>query len=147
MKLVIRHLPPEQEEALLLRVNESGGALTPASVASVLTPSEWRLIREELNRGMVSAPILRYLTLIVYATRNSPAILLGASSRASIALMRCAKTLAAFSGRDYVIPEDVAEMIHPVLRHRGIIKPEAQLDNVTADDILDGIVKSVEIPR
>lgn len=147
MKLVIGHLPPEQEEALLLKVNESGGALTPASVTPVLTPSQWHLVREELNRVIVSAPILRYITSIVYATRNSPAILLGASSRASIALMRCAKTLAAFSGRDYVIPEDVAEMIHPVLRHRVIIKPEAQLDNVMADDILDGIVKSVEIPR
>ncbi|NLG19668.1 MAG: magnesium chelatase, partial [Fibrobacter sp.] len=56
-------------------------------------------------------------------------------------------TLAAFSGRDFVIPEDVVEVIHPVLRHRVIVRPEAQLDNVTVDDILDSIVKTVEIPR
>jgi MoxR-like ATPase len=61
--------------------------------------------------------------------------------------MKCAKTLAAFDGRDYVIPEDVVEVIHPVIRHRIIVRPEAQLDNVTVDDILSGIIKTVEIPR
>ena len=61
--------------------------------------------------------------------------------------MKCVKTLAAFEGRDFVIPEDVVEVIHPVIRHRIIVRPEAQLDNVTVDDILSGIIKTVEIPR
>lgn len=147
MKLVIHHLPPEMEEALLKRVNESGGSLGPEQVSAVVTPAEWMRIREELNRIIISENIIRYITAIVYATRNSPAVLLGASSRASIALMQCAKTLAAFSGRDFVIPEDIVEVAHPVLRHRIIIRPEAQLDNVSVDDVLDGIMKTVEIPR
>lgn len=147
MKLVIEHLPPEMEEALLVKVNQNGGALSPEQVTAVVNPDEWQQIREVLSRVIVSEGIIRYITAIVYATRNSPAVLLGASSRASIALMQCAKTLAAFSGRNFVIPEDVVEVIHPVLRHRVIIRPEAQLDNVSVDDILDGIVKTVEIPR
>ena len=147
MKLVIEHLPPQMEEALLVKVNQSGGSLGPELVCAVVNPDEWKLIREVLNNVVVSEGIIRYITAIVYATRNTPAILLGASSRASIALMQCAKTLAAFSGREFVIPEDVVEVIHPVLRHRVIVRPEAQLDNVTVDDILDSIVKTVEIPR
>lgn len=147
MKLVIGHLPPEMEEALLVKVNRNGGALSPEQVTPVVNPAEWHTIHEILNQVMVSDGIIRYITAIVYATRNSPAVLLGASSRASIALMQCAKTLAAFSGRDFVIPEDVVEVVHPVLRHRVIIRPEAQLDNVSVDHILDSIVKTVEIPR
>jgi len=147
MKLIINHLPPEQEEALLIKVNESGGALKPETISPVLTIEEWHSIRNEINKVQVSENIIRYITAIIYTTRNSPAVLLGASSRASIALLQCSKTMAAFSGRDYVIPEDVVELVNPVLRHRLIIKPEARLDNVSVDDVLTGIVKKVPIPR
>ena len=147
MKLVITHLPPEQEEALLVKVNQNDGALRPEIVSPIVTIEEWNSIRNEINKVTVSENIIRYITAIIYTTRNSPAVLLGASSRASIALMQCSKTMAAFSGRDFVIPEDVVELVNPVLRHRLIIKPEAQLDNVSVDDILTGIVKKVAIPR
>ncbi|HZK26305.1 MAG TPA: MoxR family ATPase [Thermoclostridium sp.] len=147
MKLIIRHLPPEQEEVLLKKVNESDGEITPDQVTPVITSSEWVAINQEINKVHVSDNIIRFISTIVYATRNSHAVLLGASSRASIAIMKCAKTLAAFSGRDFVIPEDVVEVVNPVLRHRIIVKPETQLDNISVDDILDGIIKNVEIPR
>lgn len=147
MKLVIRHLPPEQEEVLLKKVNESGGEISPDVVSSAITSNEWVSMNQEINKVHVSDNIIRFITSIVYATRNSPAVILGASSRASIAIMKCAKTLAAFSGRDFVIPEDVVEVVNPVLRHRIIVKPETQLDNITVDDILHGIIKNVEVPR
>ncbi len=147
MKLTLQYLKPEMEAALLVRVNEKGGVLGLEQLKPVITPSEWVFMRGEVNRVLVGEAIIRYIISVVLATRNSPAVLLGASSRASIALMQCSKTLAAFDGRDYVIPEDVVEVIHPVLRHRLIIRPEAQLDNVSVDDILTGIVKTVEIPR
>jgi len=141
MKLVIGHLSPEMEEMLLVKVNQNGGALGPEQVTAVVNPTEWQQIRNVLSKVIISEGIIRYITAIVFVTRNSAAVLLGASSRASIALMQCAKTIAAFSGRDFVIPEDVIEVVHPVLRHRLIIRP------VSVDDILDGIVKTVEIPR
>jgi len=147
MKLTVTHLPPEQEELLLKMVNEKGGDINPDMVEPVITPGEWSSIDREINSVLVNENIIRYITSIILATRNSPAVLLGASSRASIAVMKCAKTLAAFSGRDFVIPEDVIEIIKPVLRHRIIVKPETLLDNITVDDILDGIVKTVAVPR
>ena len=147
MKLAITHLPPEQEELLLKRVNESGGDINPEKVAPVITPDEWLSIRQEINKVFINENIIRYITSIIFATRNSHAVLLGASSRASIAVMKCSKTLAAFSGRDFVIPEDVTEVVKPVLRHRIIVKPETLLDNISVDDILEGIIKTVEVPR
>ena len=147
MKLAITHLPPEQEELLLKRVNESGGDINPEKVAPVITPDEWLSIRQEINKVFINENIIRYITSIIFATRNSHAVLLGASSRASIAVMKCSKTLAAFSGRDFVIPEDVTEVVKPVLRHRIIVKPETLLDNISVDDILEGIIKAVEVPR
>lgn len=148
MKLVITHLSPEQEELLLKKVNDSGGDICPEKqVSPVISSDEWIIIRQEINKVLVNESIIRYITAIVFATRNSPALLLGASSRASIAVMSCAKTIAAFSGRDFVIPEDVVEVVKPVLRHRVIVKPETQLDNISVDDILQGIIKTVEVPR
>jgi len=146
MKLVITHLPPEQEEALLRKVNESGGEIKP-DVEPVVTPEECLAIRQEIGKVFVNDNIIRYITAIIFATRNSHAVLLGASSRASIAVMKCAKTVAAVSGRNFVIPEDVIEVVKPVLRHRIMVKPETLLDNITVDDILNGIIKTVEIPR
>ena len=147
MKLAITHLPPEQEELLLKRVNESGGDINPEKVAPVITPDEWLSIRQEINKVFINENIIRYITSIIFATRNSHAVLLGASSRASIAVMKCSKTLAAFSGRDFVIPEDVTEVVKPVLRHRIIVKPETLLYKISVDDILEGIIKTVEVPR
>ena len=147
MKLTINHLPPVQEEMLLKRVNETGGAISPETVSPVVEPEEWFSVLQEIGRVYVNENIIRYITSIIYATRTSGAVLLGASSRASIALMKCAKTVAAVSGRDFVIPEDVIEVVKPVLRHRIIVKPETLLDNVTVDDILEGILRTVEIPR
>lgn len=147
MKLVITHLPPEQEELLLRKVNETDGNIDPETVMPVITSDELTSIQQEINKVFVNENIIRYITSIIFATRNSPAVLLGASSRASIAVMKCAKTVAAFSGRDFVIPEDVIEVVRPVLRHRIIVKPETLLDNISVDDILQGIIKTVQVPR
>ncbi|UZQ85288.1 MoxR family ATPase [Thermoclostridium stercorarium] len=147
MKLKVRHLPPEQEEVLLKKVNESGGTISADAVSAVIDPDEWAQIVQEINRVFVNENIIRYITSLIYVTRTSHAVLLGASSRASIALLKCAKTVAAISGRDFVIPEDVTEMVKPVLRHRIIVKPETVLGNLTVDDILDEILRTVEVPR
>ncbi|HEY8420894.1 MAG TPA: MoxR family ATPase [Thermoclostridium sp.] len=147
MKLEITHLQPEYEEELLKKVNESGGEIKPGNVTPVIGPDECLAIRQEICKVFVNENIIRYITAIIFATRNSPAVLLGASSRASIAVMKCAKTVAAVSGRDFVIPEDVIEVVKPVLRHRIMVKPETLLDNVSVDDILNGILKTVEVPR
>jgi len=87
-----------------------------------------------------------YIIDIAEATRQEPDLLLGASPRASLYLQRAARTTAAVSGRDYVAPDDVKQMLVPVLNHRLIVRPEAQMRGVTVHQILDGIAGRVPVP-
>jgi MoxR-like ATPase len=94
----------------------------------------------------VSMEILYYLTDLVQATRSDPALQMGASSRASIALMRAARVMAASQGRDDVIPDDVKQLAFPVLAHRLLLTPDAQLRDETVERVVDGIVHRVKVP-
>jgi MoxR-like ATPase len=95
----------------------------------------------------VEASLLEYVVRLVARTRDWPAVTLGASPRATISLLRFAKALAALDGRDYVLPDDVKGAVPPVLRHRVIVKPEADLEGVTPDQVLHEIVHSVDVPK
>ena len=88
----------------------------------------------------------RYIAEIVNKTRTDPNILLGASPRASIVLLNGAKAIAAMNGRDYVIPDDVKQILYPTLNHRLIIKPEAELEGVTVEEIIKKIIEEVPAP-
>jgi len=90
--------------------------------------------------------VRRYLTEIVHQTRQRQELALGASPRASIALFRCAQALAAVSGRNYVLPDDVKKIAAPVLTHRVIVRPEARLRKVTAAAIVEDLVEDVPVP-
>jgi MoxR-like ATPase len=103
--------------------------------------------REEIQKVEVNSSIINYITSIVKATRNSPSLVLGASPRASIALLLTAKTYAAMQGRSFITPEDIKDLALPVLRHRIILKPEAGIDGMKNDDILRSILNRVEVPR
>jgi MoxR-like ATPase len=107
--------------------------------------------REELQRKIaqvtVSDPMIDYITEIVHATRRSGSLTMGASPRGSIQMMRSSKTLAAMKGRDYVSPDDVKAMACPILRHRVILKPEMEIEGLSADDIIRNILGQVNVPR
>jgi MoxR-like ATPase len=94
----------------------------------------------------VSDPIKEYLVDTVEATRADPNLLLGASPRATLYLQRSSRTRAAMEGRNYVTPDDVKAMLRPVLTHRLILKPEAQMRGITLEDIVEGIATGVEVP-
>ena len=95
----------------------------------------------------VQESLLEYVVRLVTRTREWPAVTLGASPRATISLLRFAKALAALDGRDYALPDDVKGAVAPVLRHRIIVKPEADLEGVTSDQVLHEIVHSVDVPK
>jgi MoxR-like ATPase len=103
--------------------------------------------RDEVNRVTVQEALFGYIVELVRRTREWPALSLGASPRAALSLMRCAKAVAALEGRDFVIPDDVKTAAKPVLRHRVIIRPEADLEGMTADHVLDEVMRGVEVPR
>lgn len=95
----------------------------------------------------IEEPLLKFIASIVHETRMNASVYLGASPRASLAVMNCAKANAAIKGRDFVVPDDVIEMVPHVLRHRIILTPEKEMEGVRTDDVIAQILKKVEVPR
>ena len=103
--------------------------------------------RREVRAVNVEESLFAYIVSIVRKTREWPAVSLGASPRAAVNLMLVAKALAAIDGRGYIVPDDVKAAAPPVLRHRLVLKPEADLEGITADEALQDVIRSVEVPR
>ncbi|HWY68885.1 MAG TPA: MoxR family ATPase [Terriglobales bacterium] len=103
--------------------------------------------REEVKKVRIEEALFRYLVQIVRRTRDWPSISLGASPRAAVTLMQAAKGLAAMDGRDYLIPDDIKRAALPVLRHRLLLKPEAELEGVFPDQVINDLIKTIEVPR
>jgi MoxR-like ATPase len=103
--------------------------------------------RKEVKEMRMEPGVQKYIVEIVRKTRNHPAILYGASPRASVALLLCSKALAAIRGRDFPTPDDVRDVSLPVLRHRLALRSEAELDGATTDAVVQDILKTVEVPR
>jgi MoxR-like ATPase len=91
--------------------------------------------------------LLRYISDIARRTRSWPSVSLGASPRAAISLMLVAKALAALNDRDYVIPDDVKAAALPALRHRLVLRPEAELEGFDTDRVLTDVLAAVEVPK
>jgi len=139
----------ETESALLRRVDSGFDALdlAAAGVSVVVSADDLRSAREEAAAVRVSDEVLGYISAIVMSTRTSPDLLLGASPRGSIALLRGGKAWAACSGRDYVVPDDVKALCIPALRHRMVRRPEAEIQGVTEVAAVERAVSRVPVPR
>jgi len=119
----------------------------PVEDVQPVVPAEELVAAQRATREVhVDEKVRRYLTEIVHQTRQRQELALGASPRASIALFRCAQALAAVSGRNYVLPDDVKKIAAPVLTHRVIVRPEARLRKVTAAAIVEDLVEDVPVP-
>jgi MoxR-like ATPase len=103
--------------------------------------------REEVKAATVEEALFSYIVQIVRRTRDWPSLSLGASPRAAVSLMVVSKAFAAIDGRDYVIPDDVKTSSRPVLRHRIMLRPEADLEGITPDQVLDDVLRAVEVPK
>ena len=141
--------PTEQEERQILvrhHGGQGGGLLEEAAIAPIpeglLTAAcaEVRAIR-------IEPELYGYILSLARRTREWPTLLLGASPRAALSLMRVAQAAAAFDGRDYLVPDDVKRAVLPVLRHRVMLKPEAELEGFDADRALTDVIAEVPVPR
>jgi MoxR-like ATPase len=103
--------------------------------------------RREVASVRAEPALLRYISTVVRRTRDWPALSLGGSTRATVNLLLAAKTLAAMEGRDYLIPDDVKAAALPVLRHRLLVKPEADLEGITPDSVVAEVLAGVEVPK
>ncbi len=118
-----------------------------SSVEPVLDKDMIKDYRTKVHGLHVDENLMRYIAQIVNETRNSPDLYLGASPRASIAILQTAKAFAGIQGRDFITPEDIKFVANPVMRHRVILTPEKEMEGQTADSIIDMIVEKIEVPR
>ncbi len=116
-------------------------------IQPVLSASDLLQYRELVKNIIIDEPIIRYIAQLIHKTRNHSHIYLGASPRASLAALNASKAYAAIQGRDFVIPEDVKEILPSVLRHRILLNPEQEMEGFTEESVIDMILDSVEIPR
>lgn len=117
------------------------------AVNSFLTREKIIAYQDLVTKVLIEEHLLHYIGQIIVATRNNPFLYIGASPRASIAILKASKAFAALGGRDFVTPEDIKRAAIPVLHHRVIVTPEREMEGLTADDIIKQILESVEIPR
>lgn len=148
LKLVADY-PQEAQEAEILVSHSINRDLDKrlAQLQQVTTPEEIIAISAQNEKVLIDPRLVDYINKVVRQTRQWPQFYMGASPRAGLALMQCARTLAAFSGRDYAVPDDVRELIMPVLRHRVILSAEAEVEGRSVDELLKQLILSVEVPR
>ncbi len=149
MKVLVEY-PEASVEQEVLRLHLRGGDpqdLEAAGVQPVVSVAEVEAAGRQLGEQTVRDEVLAYVLDLVRRTRESPHTLLGASPRAAVALLRCAQIRAALEDRSYVIPDDVQDVAPPVLRHRIILKPEAEIEGLTVDRLLNSVIAAVPVPR
>ncbi|HVO18561.1 MAG TPA: MoxR family ATPase [Anaeromyxobacter sp.] len=149
MKIRIDY-PTETEEAEILRRAAAGldfHDLAAAGVAPALARAELLELRARATALPVAAPVLEYVSRLVRRSRELTRARLGASPRAGVGLLAAARARAALSGAAWVAPEDVKAMAPPVLRHRLVLRPEAELEGATPDDLVQELLETVEVPR
>ncbi len=140
--------PSLQEEIAILNGQHGRTQLELVNeITKIVSPADIQHFRSLVQAIIVEPRLIEYIARIINETRNNPALYLGASPRASLALLRASKANAAIKGRDFVTPEDIKEMASPVLRHRIILTPEKEMEGITEDELIDSILKSVEVPR
>lgn len=146
-KVNISYPSLEEEQAILKRFRNDFKITKKQEVEAICTPSEIRQCQDLIEQIQIKDELLDYIAAIVYDTRNNANLFLGASPRASLAIMKTAKAYAAMSGRDFVIPEDIQYVAHPVLNHRIILTPEQEMEGYTTKDVITSIIKKLEVPR
>ena len=146
-KITIDYPTLDEEVAILEGHHARGGVMDIETVGAVLTPDQIAQHRRSVGAVHVEPNLLRYVATVIEQTRNNSSLYLGASPRASLAVISSAKAFAAMAGRDFVTPEDIRRAFVPVLQHRIIPTPEREMEGVGPEQIIRQIVDRVEIPR
>ena len=149
MKILVGY-PDGAQEVDVLKRHHAGFVpqnLEAAGIQPVVTAEELAQLHREVLSVTVEEKIFNYIYEIVDGTRKAQDILIGASPRAGIALMNCSKAIAALRGRDFVIPDDVKELALPILRHRVLLRPEAEVEGLSADRVLTSVIEAQVVPR
>lgn len=147
---VLVDYPSEAAESAMLSAWDAGfraANLATADIQAVVSVAELQQVRANLPKVRTEEKVRDYITTLVRRTRSHKDLLLGASPRATVALLTAAKALALIRGKDFVTPDEIKAMALPVLRHRVLLRPEAELEGIATDKVLTVLIESVEVPR
>ena len=139
--------PQAPEESAILRRHDKGRPQDLVETLEALASTDLVTSRDEIERVTVEDSVVGYIVRIVEETRRSGDLVLGASPRAGVHLLHAAKAAAALDGRDFVTPDDVKSLVTPTLRHRVVLKAEAEIEGVDADAALRRVLARLDVPR
>lgn len=146
-KIEIKYPSLEEEAEILIQHHQQKTEDKIRQIKAVLSVQQVIELRKQVRHLFVKPELLQFTAQIIHDTRNSKSLFLGASPRASLAVVNGAKALAAMNGRDFVTPEDIIRAVYPVLRHRIMLTPDKEMEGVSPDEVLDEIIHKIEIPR
>jgi len=140
--------PSLDEEVMILQYADKGIlSHFTENVQKVLHMNDVLQYRKIISSLHIEEKVLRYIAELVHETRSNKSLFLGASPRASVSVLKAAKAMAAMNGRDFVTPDDVVKVLHPVLCHRIMLTPEKEMEGVTPADVIAEMIKKTEVPR
>ena len=146
-KIIVPYPSEAEEINILQRFHQLTEENVVNVVQPVITDEQVMHFRQLIKNVVVEEKLIHFIAKISVATRSDKSIYLGASPRATIAILNAAKAWAALSGRDFVIPDDVIYVAKPVLRHRIILTPEKEMEGTPEDEVIEKIIHSIEVPR
>ncbi|MEO1513889.1 MAG: MoxR family ATPase [Bacteroidota bacterium] len=142
------HYPSlEEEQSILRRFRNDFGMRTKEEVQKVFNAEEVKACRDLVEQVTIKDELIDYIAAIIHNTRNNGDLFLGASPRASLAVLKTSKAFAAMNGRDFVTPDDIQYVVYPALNHRIILTPEREMEGFDTRSVIEEIIKKIEVPR
>jgi MoxR-like ATPase len=146
-KITVPYPSEAEEYEILNQFHQMGNTNVVNSVEAVLQKEQITSVRQQVKTLVIEEKLLQFIAKLVHQTRTHKSIYLGGSPRASLAIMNASKAMAAINGRDFVTPDDILEVVAPVLRHRIILSPDKEMEGVTEDIVIKQILNSMDVPR
>lgn len=146
-KLSVQYPSLEEEIIILQKAHTQSTQIDFSKIQAVLQKDDVKNLRDTVSKVLVEEHLFKYMAQIVSNTRQNPSLYLGASPRASIAILNAAKACACLRGRDFVSPDDIKYVAVPVLRHRAVLTPEKEMEGITCDAVIKQLIDKIEIPR
>ena len=146
-RVKIKYPSLEEEKKIIQLFKEDFSNRQSEEVRAVFSANDIAACRQQAERVHIKDELVDYIAQLVHQTRNHGDLFLGASPRASLAILRSAKALAAISGRDFMTPDDIQFVSYPVLNHRIILTPEREMEGMEVEDVIREIIRKIEVPR
>ncbi len=146
-KIIVPYPTEIEEMEILTQFNRMGNTRALDMISPALDAQQVASLRQQIKTQLIEEKLLQFIAKLIHQTRNHKSIYLGASPRASLAIMNASKAIAAMQGRDFVTPEDILAVVPSVLRHRIILSPDKEMEGITEDDVIKQIIQGMDVPR